>query len=207
MNENKQDIMYQAFLRDRRRLIVVFALVIALVIGTFGVGWTLSATGRDAWREQAMTWQERYVELYDEFTAETGEEPSAPEPADVAAKAPESIPGPPGPVGPRGADGRSIIGPAGADGVPGPAGELGPAGPAGTKGEPGPSGTQGEAGAPGAAGPQGEVGPPGAPGVSVVGITCLEDGTWRFAMSDGTQIDVPGPCRTTAIEPVPEGTP
>lgn len=192
--------------RERQRLIRIFFALISVLAITLTAGWSSAWQGREAWRDQAMTWQERYVELYDEFTAETGEEPSAPEPAEVAADAPEPIPGPPGPVGPRGADGRSIIGPPGGVGLPGPAGELGPAGPPGTKGEPGPSGAQGEAGATGAAGPQGDVGPPGAPGISIVGITCLDNGTWRFAMSDGAQIDVPGPCRTT-IDPVPEGTP
>lgn len=151
--------------RDRTRIIVVFSAVLAVVAITLTAGWVSAWNGREAWREQAMTWQQRYIELYDEFTAETGEEPSAPEPADVAAKAPESIPGPPGTVGPRGADGRSIIGPPGADGLPG-ADSITP-GPAGAPGKDGKNGTDGAASTvPGPQGPQGEAGAPGAPGAT-----------------------------------------
>src|SRR5690606_28848956 len=101
-----RDEMYQAFVRDRRRLIVVFVLVLAVIAGTLGTGWALSAAGRAAWADQALTWQERYVELYDEFTTATGEKPDAPEPGVVAEQGPQGEPGDPGPPGPAGPAGR-----------------------------------------------------------------------------------------------------
>ncbi len=180
----EREEMYQAFLRDRRRLVIVFSLVLAIIAGTLGTGWLLSAIGRDSWVAQALTWQDRYVELYEEFTAATGEEPSAPEPGDVADQGPQGepgdvgAPGPPGPVGPAGSDATDAqvlraltefcasgrcIGPAGADstvaGPPGPAGPAGPAGPQGEQGAPGPAGPAGPAGPQGATGPQGPSGP------------------------------------------------
>jgi len=181
-----RDEMYQAFVRDRRRLIVVFVLVLAVSAGTLGTGWALSAAGRAAWADQALTWQERYVELYDEFTTATGEKPDAPEPGVVAEQGPQGEPGDPGPPGPAGPAGRHAsavqvmralelfcssgicVGPAGADssvpgpvGAPGPAGVAGPAGPAGEPGAPGPAGPAGPAGPQGPAGPAGPVCPAG----------------------------------------------
>ena len=35
----ERDEMYQAFVRDRRRLIVVFVLVLAVIAWTLGTGW------------------------------------------------------------------------------------------------------------------------------------------------------------------------
>lgn len=180
----EREEMYQAFLRDRRRLVIVFSLVLAIIGGTLGTGWILSAIGRDAWANQALVWQERYIELYEEFTAATGEEPSAPEPGDVAGQGPQGeqgdpgAPGPPGPAGPAGADATDsqvlraltefcasgrCVGPAGADsivaGPPGPAGPAGATGPAGEPGATGPAGPAGPVGPQGATGPQGPAGP------------------------------------------------
>lgn len=179
-----RDEMYKAFLRDRRRLIIVFALVLAIIAGTLGTGWALSAAGRAAWADQALTWQERYVELYEEFTVATGEEPDAPEPGDVAEQGPQGepgdpgAPGPAGPAGPSGDDatdaqvlrslelfcaGGRCVGPAGADstvpGPVGPQGATGDVGPRGEQGATGPAGPAGPAGAQGATGPQGPAGP------------------------------------------------
>lgn len=189
-----KDEMYRAFLRDRRRLIIIFSLVLAIIGGTLGTGWALSAAGRGAWASQALTWQERYVELYGEFTATTGEEPDSPEPGDVAEKGPRGEPGDPGPPGPPGPSGKDAtypqirdavelfcsggicMGPPGADSVtPGPIGaqgEPGPQGETGSQGEQGAQGAQGEPGVTGPAGPQGPVGPAGPQGPA--GLMCPE---------------------------------
>jgi len=206
-----QDALLAAALRDRRRIILVFSAVLAIVAISLTTGWVLAWNGRDAWRDQAMTWQERYVQLYDEFTVETGDEPSAPEPAEVAKTAPDPVPGPPGPVGPRGADGKGEPGPPGADGLPG-ADSLIP-GPAGKDGKDGvsvagPQGPAGESivGPQGATGPAGEDGKdstvPGPQGVGIQTVTCQENGDWIFTLTDQTTITVPGPCR---VDPIIEG--
>lgn len=197
--------LLRAAQRERRRLIRIFFALISVLAITLTAGWASAWQGREAWRDQAMTWQERYVELYDEFTAETGEEPSAPEPAEVAADAPEPIPGPPGPVGPRGSDGKTIIGPAGADGEPGEVGEPGPAGLPGANGEPGPAGP---AGAPGPAGPPGApgaAGPPGEPGPA--GPACPTGYTATTVWLEAATTETDSPTRTRAIVciPTPEG--
>lgn len=99
----------------------------------------------------------------------------------------QSIVGPQGPAGEAGA--------AGSDGAPGEAGPVGPVGPPGPAGPTGPAGNDG---APGA---------PGSTGVGISGIACLEDGTWQFSMTDGSTINVAGPCRAAApAEPVPAGS-
>lgn len=80
---------------------------------------------------------------------------------------------------------RGGVGPAGAPGAPGesivgPQGELGPVGPQGPQGE------------------QGEPGAPGASGISVIDIYCVAVDpvatAFRFTFSDGSTIDVAGPC-------------
>lgn len=156
------DPMLRAAQRDRLRITLIFTTIFVLVCGALIAGWTTTWNGREAWREQAMTWQERYVELYDEFTAETGQEPVAPEPAEVASTGPKGEPGDPGPVGPAGVAGKpgadGLPGSPGAAGAPGLAGESGADGP---PGERGPQGEPGQPGAPGAAGAQGERGAPG----------------------------------------------
>lgn len=185
----EREEMYKAFIRDRRRLVIVFSLVLAIFAGALGTGWLLSALGRDSWRDQALTWQDRYIELYDEFTTATGEEPSAPEPGDVAEQGPQGeqgdpgVPGPPGPAGPAGASATDTqvlralqayctsgrcVGPPGEDslvaGPPGPPGSTGEPGPRGEQGAPGPAGPAGPVGPPGPAGPRGETGPAGPQG-------------------------------------------
>lgn len=168
------DAIITAAARERRRLIIVFSVVVAIVAGTLTAGWVSAWNGRESWHEQAMTWQDRYIELYDEFTSATGEEPAAPEPGDVTKQAPETIPGDPGPVGPAGVagkdgkrgapgangeDGESIRGEPGADGSKGDPGATGPTGPASTV--PGPKGDRGEVGPAGPAGPAGATCPDG----------------------------------------------
>jgi len=66
-------------------------------------------------------------------------------------------------------------------------------------------------GDPGATGGTGGQGPPGndstiagPSGIGISTITCMDDGAWRFTMTDGTTRDTPGPCRIT---PTPEPTP
>lgn len=69
----------------------------------------------------------------------------------------------------------------------------------GMPGTPGIPGTPGSDGTPGRDGQDSTVpGPEGTPGVGVATIDCLEDGTWRFTMTDSTIRDVPGPCRIVA---------
>lgn len=156
------DPMLRAAQRDRLRLTLIFTTIFVLVCGSLVAGWSVTWNGREAWREQAMTWQERYVELYDEFTAETGQEPIAPEPSEVAKAGPKGEPGDPGPVGPAGVAGKP-----GADGLPGPVGIPGVAGEPGvpgSDGQAGNAGPQGEPGQPGQPGAQGAQGEPGQPG-------------------------------------------
>src|SRR5690606_7255946 len=136
------EALLKASIRERRRVVLVFTILLVLVSGTLTAGWIGAWNGRESWHEQAMTWQDRYIELYDEFTAVTGEEPDAPEPGDVPNEEPEAIPGAPGPVGPAGVAGKD--GKRGAPGVPGKNGQdgesvEGPAGKDGSKGDPGES--------------------------------------------------------------------
>ncbi|MFJ4173421.1 hypothetical protein [Microbacterium sp. NPDC089696] len=44
---------------------------------------------------------------------------------------------------------------------------------------------------------------PGPTGLGIATIECLDDGTWRFTMTDATTRDLPGPCR---VAPTPEPT-
>lgn len=178
------DALLKASIRERRRVVLVFTILLVLVSGTLTAGWIGAWNGRESWHEQAMTWQDRYIELYDEFTTATGEEPDAPEPSDVPNEEPEAIPGAPGPVGPAGVAGKD--GKRGAPGVPGKNGQdgesvEGPAGKDGSKGDPGesvqgprgpegPAGKDGATGPAGSTGPQGPTGPTGATGPA--GATC-----------------------------------
>lgn len=61
---DRNDDMYHAFLRDRRRIIVVFLLLLAVIAGTMGTGWALTAASRAAWQDQAATWQNWGMQLY-----------------------------------------------------------------------------------------------------------------------------------------------
>lgn len=170
-------------------MIIAFTLVLVAVVVSMGAGWWTAWNGREAWHEQSVSWQDRYVELYGEFIDTTGEEPQAPDPGDVAKEAPEPVvgsPGPVGPVGPAGVPGRDVtagqvaaavtsycsplmcIGPAGkdgADGSPGaPGSNGGPGADSTTPGPQGPQGVPGPAGQDGAPGAQGPAGNDGAPG-------------------------------------------
>src|SRR5690606_33247372 len=108
------EALLKASIRERRRIVLAFTLLPGLLSGTLTAGWIGAWNGRESWHEQAMTWQDRYIELYDEFTTATGEEPDAPEPSDVPNEEPEAIPGAPGPVGPAGVAGKD-----GKRGIPG----------------------------------------------------------------------------------------
>lgn len=188
------DALLQASIRERRRLAWIFSIMLVVIIATMGAGWMYTATVSEARAGQVTAWQDRYVELYDEFTTATGDEPDAPEPADVTEEVPEPIPGAPGPVGPRGERGED-----GKDStVPGPAGAPGKDGAASTV--PGPQGARGEDGedstVPGPMGPAGaDSTVPGPQGVGIAAIVCQDDGTWLFTLTDTTTQTVPGPCR------------
>lgn len=226
----EQDDLYQGYIRDRRRVILVlslaFGVALAIIGGTLGVGWALTAVGRDTWATQALTWQDRYIELYDEFTAATGEEPVAPEPGDVAKEGPQGepgepgTPGPPGPAGTGATDGQVLrqvvefcsggrcVGPPssepGAAGTPGEVGAMGPMGPEGPQGTPGESvvGPQGETGATGPQGPSGEsiVGPQGPVGpAGPTGPTCPDGYTAQTRWVNVSTEQGSPPAETLAI--------
>lgn len=68
------------------------------------------------------------------------------------------------------------------------------------KGDKGDTGNTGGQGSPGndstVAGPA---------GLGISNIECMDDGAWRFTMTDGTTRDTPGPCRAApTIEPTPD---
>lgn len=199
------EALLNASVRERRRLVILFTAVILVILAFFGTAWLIERGRGDAWREQALTWQDNYLGLYDEFTTATGEEPDAPEPSDVAKQGPQGEPGDPGPAGPAG--------PAGEDGARGPTGAPGEDGQDGADSTvPGPQGIPGAdstiPGPQGATGPQGDVGPKGETGatgpqgVGLAAIVCAENGDWIFTLTDQTTITVPGPCR---VDPIIEG--
>lgn len=158
-------------IKEKRRQGMIFAGILVFVIISMGLGWLTSAIGREAWKQQADTWQQEYLDLYDEYTQEVGQEPDAPAPDKVAEQGPQGepgAPGAPGPVGPQGPAGEpGRIGPAGPEGTTGTTGETGTSGPSGNtgpqgeRGPQGPAGVQGPAGETGAPGPIGPIGPPG----------------------------------------------
>ncbi|MEA1264260.1 hypothetical protein MicroSTF_14550 [Microbacterium sp. STF-2] len=194
------EALLKASVRERRRIFLMFTVLLVLVAAALGLGWLGSAIGRDSWHEQAMTWQTQYVELYDEFTATTGEEPAAPDPAVVADEGPPGEQGAPGPVGPAG--------PAGKDGRPGLDSTVpGPAGPPGADSTvPGPQGVAGRDGqdstVPGPQGAQGSQGPAGADGRGIQSLYCDDTtGRWTVTYTDTTTADA-GVCRTTILEGV-----
>lgn len=160
------EALLKASVRERRRLFLAFSVLLVLVAGALGAGWLSAWAGRDAWHEQAMTWQDRYIELYDEFTLVTGEEPDAPDPEVVASEGPQGEQGAPGPVGPAGPAGDAgddgtdgLSGTPGLPGLPGLDGTRGADGATGAQGPQGATGAQGEPGATGATGPAGPAGP------------------------------------------------
>ena len=126
-----------------------------------------------------------------------------------------TVPGPAGPQGQPGAD-STVPGPQGAAGaaggqgqpgadstVPGPQGQAGAdstvPGPAGRDGS---DGAAGQPGAPGQAGADGAPGQQGDPGVGLAGVTCQDSGAWLFTLTDGTTVEVAGPCRAATPPPV-----
>ncbi|UPL13002.1 collagen-like protein [Microbacterium galbinum] len=210
--------LIEASVRERRRQGFIFTIAL-LVVGVFlSVGWLSAWNGREAWHEQAMTWQDRYVELYDEYTATTGEEPDAPEPGVVAEQGPQGepgSPGAPGPVGPAGPSGAP--GPAGAPGKNGDKGDPGETGEPGASGQPGPSGQSGGQGSAGPAGPQGAKGDPGTPGTpgaigpqgpaGAPGPTCPDGYTaeTRWISVSDSELGIFYPQQATVCIPTPTG--
>lgn len=195
------DALMKASVRERRRLSVMFTILIVAFVAVLGTAWLVERGRGDSWRDQALQWQDEYITLYDEFTTSTGEEPEAPEPSDVAQDSPEAIPGEPGPAGAAGLPGARGPGPTAdqvLDGIArcftagtctAPVGDPGPAGtPGADSSVPGPTGPAGPAG------PAGVAGPAGAPGVQgPAGPTC-PDGftatlTW-IPVSD-SELDIP----------------
>lgn len=202
---NSDDLLKAAH-RDMRRLFFAFVTILLVLASGLGGGWLSAWAGREAWHEQAMTWQDRYVELYEEFTAATGEEPDAPDPEVVAKEGPQGEPGQqgaPGPVGPSGVPGRDgqdgLTGAPGAKGEPGTVGQPGGQGPAGPSG---PQGDPGATGAPGATGPTGPAGSPGNDGRGIQSLYCDDiTGRWTVTYTDTTTADA-GVCRTDLLEGV-----
>ncbi len=72
------------------------------------------------------------------------------------------------------------------------------------KGDTGNTGNTGDQGPPG-----NDSTTPGPAGLGISNIECMDDGAWRFTMTDGTTRDTPGPCRViTEPDPkTPEGDP
>lgn len=204
---SRPDDLLAASVRERRRLFYTFTLLLLIVAGALGFGWYGAWAGRESWHEQAMTWQDRYIELYGEFTAVTGEEPAAPEPDVIAKEGPRGEPGASGPVGPVGPAGRDgddgepgapgAIGAPGVQGIPGLTGAPGADGATGSPGPAGATGEKGDPGAPGATGATGPQGPQGAPGVDGRGIQSLlcddTTGRWTVTYTDNTTADA-GTC-------------
>lgn len=204
------EALLKASVRERRRIFLLFTVVLVLVAGALGLGWLGSAIGRDSWHEQAMTWQEQYVELYDEFTATTGEEPAAPDPAIVADASPTAEQGAPGPVGPagergaRGEPGQNATDAQVAAALANWCTTFGCTGPSGTNGTNGTNGRDGsDSTVPGPAGPAGTPGAPGANGADGRGIRSLycddTTGRWTVTYTDGVTADA-GTCTTSPLE-------
>lgn len=166
------DELLSAARRERRRLIVLFAIALVMLSAALTTGWVLAAVSAEQQRADTADILDRYTALYGEFTAATGKEPSAAAPDKVPVKGDPGDQGIPGPVGPAGQD-STVPGPPGKDStVPGPAGAAGrdgadstvpgPQGPPGADSTvPGPQGPAGEPGATGAQGPAGPMCPDG----------------------------------------------
>lgn len=204
--------------RAIRSRIAFMAFLTLLVVALLGLGgFTItnlanrveSANDRNAAQSEQISGllddlhasQENAQALYDQLLA-LGESPEGEAPDDVVTVSPEN--------GRDGADGDRGPGPTAAQILDGirtcwAAGTCtAPKGDKGDPGEPGADGVNGTDGRDGTGGTPGADGAPGAPGIGIASITCLEDGTWQFALTDGTTRDVPGPCR---ILPAPEPSP
>ena len=173
---------------------IFFALFVVVLIGVIvflASRWAISSTER-AQLIEALT--QSQAQLRDE-----GIEPEAPEPEQIVqgVVGPPGVRGEPGPRGERGEPGKSIVGPEGKAGVDGRDSTVpGPQGPAGMDSTvPGPAGRDGK-----------DSTVPGPQGVGIASISCMDDGTWRFTMTNGTTQDVAGPCRF-APEPPEVDTP
>lgn len=161
MTEHADELL-RAAREERRRLIILFAVVLALVAGLPMTGWASAETRAEQEHQDNVALLTKYTALYDEFIHATGEEPSATAPNQVPVKGDPGDPGIPGPVGPKGEPGLSIKGDKGDPGATGPAGSPGAPGAdgePGSPGAPGPAGPPGPQGEPGATGPQGPPGP------------------------------------------------
>lgn len=186
---------------------IVFMVLAAVALVSLNNA-QLRAENQDMYADLQAS-QDNAQSLYEQLLDE-GVEPDGDPPASVSPVVPEN--------GRDGSDGRD-----GSRG-PGPTAEQVLAGiracfaagtcvaPKGDTGDPGADGRDGVDGNDGADGTDGAAssvpGPAGAPGVSVSSIACMDDGTWRFTMTDTTIHDVPGPCRLVVpIEPTPTPTP
>lgn len=154
----EQDLLKIA-IKEKRQQAIYFTILLIVVALSLGIGWLTASIGRQDWHDQANTWQQQYLDLYDEFTQRVGETPSAPPPDQIADKGPQGDPGDPGPAGPQGPQGDT-----GSPGAPGVPGQPGAEGPTGAPGAPGAPGATGQTGATGPAGKDGQVGPAGPPG-------------------------------------------
>jgi hypothetical protein len=67
-------------------------------------------------------------------------------------------------------------------------------------------GDKGDTGGTGGQGPPGNDSTVAGPaGLGISNIECMDDGAWRFTMTDGTTRNTPGPCRVTPITaPTPD---
>lgn len=68
-------------------------------------------------------------------------------------------------------------------------------------------GAQGEAGPAGPPGADGADGVDGQDGRSITSVACTDTGQWVISYSDGTDEQVEGPCRVTAVDPEPDPEP
>lgn len=204
------DELLEASIRERRRIWVLFVILLFVFAGVLGTAWTLERSRGDSWRDQALHWQDEYVSLYDEFTVSTGEEPQAPDPSDVAQDAPtveQGEPGPPGPVGAAGRPGKDA--PAVTDAqlfgtVEGYCTLYICRGNDGAQGGKGDKGDRGDKGDPGQPGADSTVpGPAGADGRGIQSLYCDDiTGRWTVTYTTGESADA-GTCKTPIIEGEP----
>ncbi|WP_136054363.1 hypothetical protein [Microbacterium sp. K24] len=183
---------------------IVFMIVGAIVLVSLNNA-QLRAENQDMYADLQAS-QDNAQSLYEQLLAE-GVEPEGEPPAQVSTLIPEN--GRDGDDGARGERGPGPTGEQVLDGIRACFAAGTCTAPKGDMGDPGTNGTNGINGTDGARGSDSTVpGPVGATGVGIASITCLDDGTWEFTMTDGTSRDVPGPCRTVLVlEPTPEPTP
>lgn len=199
------------------------AVALALTAGSVGLNFWFASEAHKADLERRdttsalITAQDEYRDLYEEYTAATGNQPEAatPNQLDSSTNSTKSTPGAAGATGPQGPRGLmglpGQIGPQGEPGeagAPGAPGEVGAKGASGANGKDGLAGSQGVAGpagppgadstVPGPAGPAGPAGATGAEGRGVMSMMCGEDGSWIITYTDNTTQTTNGPCRVFA---------